>query len=56
MARVNWSEGGEGHLLPEETGKGQEVVSSRKLERGKNDVVPKNADGARKTMWQRSRK
>ena len=36
MTRVNWSEGGEkGHLLPEETGKGQDVVSSKVFKRGK---------------------
>ena len=32
ITRGNWPGGGEGHLLPEGTGKGQAVVSGRKLE------------------------
>ena len=41
MTRVNWSEGGKkGHLLPEETGKGQDVVLSQKHERGEGERWP----------------
>ena len=40
MTRGNWPEGGEGHLLPEGTGKGQAVVLGCKLEAWEKQRCP----------------
>ena len=58
MTRGNWPEGGEGHLLPEETGKaGCGVGVSRKLEvQEKTMSHSKSGDGVQKTTWQHREK